>query len=122
VGGGIDMHDGKMSETLQHATTKLQHSYPAPPERVFSEFADPVERARWSAPSNEALIYDETDFRLGGKDVFRCGPKWFGIEDGLITPSLFFHSTLEFFENRKCASMSLAPFWPIVVGNNRVCR
>jgi uncharacterized protein YndB with AHSA1/START domain len=58
-----------------HATIKLQHSYPAPPERVFSEFADPVVRARWSAPSNDALINDETDFRLGGKDVFRCGPK-----------------------------------------------
>jgi ketosteroid isomerase-like protein/uncharacterized protein YndB with AHSA1/START domain len=75
MGGGIDMHSGKKSDTLQHATIRLQHSYPAPPERVFSEFADPVARARWSAPSKDALIYDETDFRLGGKDVFRCGPK-----------------------------------------------
>jgi uncharacterized protein YndB with AHSA1/START domain len=60
---------------LQHATITLQHSYSAPPERVFSEFADPVTRARWSAPSRDALIYDEADFRIGGKDVFRCGPK-----------------------------------------------
>jgi len=59
----------------QHATIKLEHSYAAPLERVFSEFADPVARARWSAPSNDALIYDEADFRVGGKDVFRCGPK-----------------------------------------------
>src|SRR5579862_2480106 len=59
----------------QHATITLEHSYPAPPERVFAEFADPVARARWSAPSNDALIYDEADFRIGGKDVFRCGPE-----------------------------------------------
>jgi uncharacterized protein YndB with AHSA1/START domain len=64
-----------VNNELQHATIKLQHSYSAPLERVFSEFADPVARAQWSAPSNDALIYDETDFRVGGKDVFRCGPK-----------------------------------------------
>jgi uncharacterized protein YndB with AHSA1/START domain len=59
----------------QHATITLEHSYAAPLERVFSEFADPVARARWSAPSNCELIYDEADFRIGGKDVFRCGPE-----------------------------------------------
>jgi uncharacterized protein YndB with AHSA1/START domain len=65
----------QMNGKLQHATIALQHSYSAPLERVFSEFADPVARARWSAPSNDALIYDEADFRVDGKDVFRCGPK-----------------------------------------------
>lgn len=62
------------SDKPQHATIKLEHSYSAPLERVFSEFADPAARARWSAPSNDVLIYDESDFRVGGKDVFRCGP------------------------------------------------
>lgn len=64
-----------MSHKPQHATIRLEHRYPAPVERVFSEFADPKARARWSAPSNDALIYDEADFCVGGKDVFRCGPK-----------------------------------------------
>jgi uncharacterized protein YndB with AHSA1/START domain len=64
-----------MNDKLQHATIALQHSYSASLERVFSEFADPVARALWSAPSHDALIYDEADFRVGGKDVFRCGPK-----------------------------------------------
>lgn len=64
-----------MNGKPQHATITLEHSYPAPLERVFSEFADPVARARWSAPSDDVLIYDEADFRIGGKDVFRCGPK-----------------------------------------------
>lgn len=64
-----------MNDKLQHATITLQHSYSAPVERVFSEFADPVARARWSAPSKDAIIYDEADFRIGGKNLFRCGPK-----------------------------------------------
>jgi uncharacterized protein YndB with AHSA1/START domain len=64
-----------MSDNLQHATITLQHSYSAPLELVFSEFADPVARAHWSAPSKDALVYDEADFQVGGKDMFRCGPK-----------------------------------------------
>ena len=63
-----------MSEKLHYATINLERSYAAPIERVFSEFANPVARARWSAPSNDALVYDEADFREGGRDVFRCGP------------------------------------------------
>jgi uncharacterized protein YndB with AHSA1/START domain len=64
-----------MNEKLNHATITLEHSYRAPLERVFSAFADPVERARWSPPSKDALTYEETDFRAGGRDVFRCGPQ-----------------------------------------------
>jgi uncharacterized protein YndB with AHSA1/START domain len=59
----------------RHATITLEQSFPAPVERVFSQFADPVARAVWSAPSEDVLIYDESDFRVGGKDVFHCGPK-----------------------------------------------
>lgn len=64
-----------MKEKSQHATMTLERFYQAPIERVFSQFADPVARARWSAPANDVLIYDETDFREGGRDLFRCGPK-----------------------------------------------
>lgn len=64
-----------MNNKSQHATIMLEHSYSASVERVFSQFADPVARARWSAPSDDVLVYDESDFRVGGKDVFRCGPK-----------------------------------------------
>ena len=73
---GIDSARGtQVNDKLQHATIKIQHSYSAPLDRVFSEFTDPLARARWSAPDNDELIYDESDFRIGGKDVFRCGPK-----------------------------------------------
>jgi uncharacterized protein YndB with AHSA1/START domain len=63
-----------MSEKLHHATIQLERYYAAPIERVFSEFADPVARTKWSAPSNDTLIYDEANFREGGRDIFRCGP------------------------------------------------
>jgi uncharacterized protein YndB with AHSA1/START domain len=64
-----------MNEKSQHATIVLERTYLAPIGRVFSEFADPVARARWSPPSSDVLIYDQTDFRAGGRDLFRCGPK-----------------------------------------------
>jgi len=63
-----------MKETLHHTTITLERAYSASVERVFSEFADPQARAKWTAPSNDALVYDEADFREGGCDVFRCGP------------------------------------------------
>ena len=64
-----------MKEKLHHATIVLERAYSAPVERVFSEFADPQARAKWSAPTNDALVYDNADFRECGGDVFRCGPK-----------------------------------------------
>jgi uncharacterized protein YndB with AHSA1/START domain len=63
-----------MGENLHHATINLQHSYEAPAELVFSEFADPAMRAKWSTPSDDVLVYDKADFREGGVDIFRCGP------------------------------------------------
>jgi uncharacterized protein YndB with AHSA1/START domain len=64
----------RMNEKPHHAMITMERFFPAPIERVFSEFADPVARSRWSAPSNDVLVYDEADFRQGGRDVFRCGP------------------------------------------------
>jgi uncharacterized protein YndB with AHSA1/START domain len=64
-----------MKQKPEHATITLEHTYQAPIARVFSQFADPVARARWSASSSDVLIYDQTEFREGGRDLFRCGPK-----------------------------------------------
>jgi uncharacterized protein YndB with AHSA1/START domain len=60
----------------KHGTLVFERTCAAPVERVFAALADPVERARWGTPSaSVALVYDETDFRVGGRDVFRCGSK-----------------------------------------------
>jgi uncharacterized protein YndB with AHSA1/START domain len=64
-----------MTERLHHSTITIERTYAASVERIFLEFANPQVRAKWSTSSNDALIYDESDFREGGCDVFRCGTK-----------------------------------------------
>jgi uncharacterized protein YndB with AHSA1/START domain len=62
-----------MSATT-HATLVFERSFDVPPARVFEAFADPQARMRWGAPSADtALVYLETDFRVGGCDISRCG-------------------------------------------------
>jgi uncharacterized protein YndB with AHSA1/START domain len=66
-----------MSEsTAVHATLVFERMIPATADQVFTAYADLEERRKWGAPSdNTTLIYDQADFREGGEDVFRCGPK-----------------------------------------------
>jgi uncharacterized protein YndB with AHSA1/START domain len=60
----------------KHATLVFERFCAANVARVFAALADPVERAGWGTPSETAaLIYDATDFRVGGRDLFRCGSK-----------------------------------------------
>lgn len=61
--------------SVDHATIVLERHFDVPVERVFEAFADPDARMRWGAPSADtALVYEETDFSVGGRDVSRCGP------------------------------------------------
>jgi uncharacterized protein YndB with AHSA1/START domain len=62
--------------SVTHATIVLQRIYNASPARVFQAFADPKARMRWGTPSKTVeLVYDKADFRVGGLDVSRCGPR-----------------------------------------------
>ena len=113
------------NERPQHATITLERTYRAPLERVFSEFADPVARARWSAPSNDVLIYDQTEFRSGGRDLFRCGPK----NDPKFRGETFYHlivpnrrvvssETLDVDGQRLAVSLNTLDFEPTGEGTN----
>lgn len=65
-----------MHDHIKHHTFVFERVCKAGIDRVFSAFADPVERASWSAPSDTAaFVYDAVDFREGGRDIFRCGAK-----------------------------------------------
>jgi uncharacterized protein YndB with AHSA1/START domain len=65
-----------IDNSAHHGNLVFERTYDAPIARVYAAFADPVARATWSAPTDTALfVYDETDFRIGGRDVFRCGSK-----------------------------------------------
>jgi len=114
-----------MKEKLHHATVILERVYEAPPERVFSEFANPQARARWSAPSNDALAYDEADFREGGHDVFRCGPpndlRFRGVTTyHTITPNrcVVFTETLSDGSARLAIALNTLDFEPTAQGTN----
>jgi uncharacterized protein YndB with AHSA1/START domain len=64
-----------MTLTL-HATLVFEREIPVLPKAVFAAFVDPAARVQWGTPSDTAvLIYDDADFREGGQDHFRCGPR-----------------------------------------------
>jgi uncharacterized protein YndB with AHSA1/START domain len=62
--------------STDHGTVVVEQMLNVPALRAYSAFADPNERVRWGAPSDTAaFIYDAADFRVGGMDLIRCGPK-----------------------------------------------
>lgn len=66
-----------MAESMiDHGTVVVERTIKVPVARAYAAYADATERARWAAPSETAVfIYEETDFKVGGRDVARCGPK-----------------------------------------------
>src|SRR5262249_29472329 len=61
--------------SVVHETSVMERTYKAAPARVFGAWESVEARLRWSKPyAHTGLIYDAHDFRVGGKDVARCGP------------------------------------------------
>jgi uncharacterized protein YndB with AHSA1/START domain len=59
-----------------HGTVVVERTIHQPVSRVFAAYADAEQRAKWGAPSETAVfLYEEADFRVGGRDVARCGAK-----------------------------------------------
>jgi uncharacterized protein YndB with AHSA1/START domain len=64
------------SNPVVHGTVVVERTIAVPVTRVYGAFADAKEREAWGAPSDTAIfVYDEIDFRVGGRDVARCGAK-----------------------------------------------
>jgi uncharacterized protein YndB with AHSA1/START domain len=62
--------------STDHGTITVERILDAPVARVYAAFADAKERQSWGAPSDSAVyVYEEADFRIGGRDLARCGPK-----------------------------------------------
>ena len=62
--------------TLSHDTVTFERRYDAPPSRVFAAWADSEAMSRWAVPGpDHELRYEQSDFRVGGRDLARCGAK-----------------------------------------------
>lgn len=113
-----------MTDVL-HKTLVFTRTTMASVERVFAAYADPVARAKWGTPSDTAtVIYDETDFREGGRDQFRCGsklnPNIYGETRYLdIVPSrrIVSSETVTADGKRLCASLSTLELTPTSRGS-----
>jgi len=57
-----------------HETLHFTQPVSAPLAGVWKAFTAPRQRAIWSAPAGEVLIYDQAQFEIGGRDIYRCGP------------------------------------------------
>lgn len=53
-------------QTVTHATFTLERTYPVPPDRVFSAWADPETKRQWFAGADSG---HQLDFRAGGREV-----------------------------------------------------
>ena len=63
------------ARSAQHGTIRLKRHYKAAPARVFAAWAEPKARAQWDVPGRWVIAEQRFDFREGGREVKRFGPK-----------------------------------------------
>src|SRR5262245_41520100 len=68
--------ENRMKRSVTHATFVIERSYDAPPTMVFEAFADPKAKAAWfNGPEEWGPDEHSLDFRVGGRETSRGGPK-----------------------------------------------
>jgi uncharacterized protein YndB with AHSA1/START domain len=66
------MHTTANQSSVVHSTFSIERTYPVPPSRVFSAFANPAAKCRWFAEGEGWEIEEFTsDFRVGGREFSR---------------------------------------------------
>ena len=63
------------ARSAQHGTIRLERRYKAAPARVFAAWAEPEARAKWDVPGRWVIAEQTFDFREGGRERKRFGPR-----------------------------------------------
>jgi uncharacterized protein YndB with AHSA1/START domain len=63
------------ARSAEHGTIRLERRYRAAPARVFAAWAEPQARAQWDVPGRWVIAEQTFDFREGGHELKRFGPK-----------------------------------------------
>ena len=62
--------------SVTHTTFTIERTYPASPSRVYAAWAEPATKARWFVgPEEWGPEEFELDFRVGGRELSRGGPR-----------------------------------------------
>ncbi|WP_300545229.1 SRPBCC domain-containing protein [Maricaulis sp.] len=62
-----------MTTAITHDDFTLEQVYGAAPERIFAAWESVEGRLQWQRPADHLhMVYDASDFRVGGCDVSRC--------------------------------------------------
>lgn len=116
-----------------HSTFVIERSYPKPPARVFSAFADPAKKRRWFAEGEGHDIDEfELDFRIGGSERHRYrlneGSPFPGVsithqgryQDIVPDKRIVSASTMDFGEKRITATLLTIEFLPTAEGTDLI--
>ena len=121
-------------QSVIHSTFVIERSYPKPPERVFSAFADPAKKRRWFAEGASHEVEEfEMDFRVGGTELaryrFKAGTPFPGVglthegsyQDIVPNRRVVAASTMTFGDKRISASLVTVEFLATDKGTDLIC-